>query len=171
MNDCTPIDIICPTCQALAKFNEPFLFCTRLPDGETRPYHQWGGWIVVEKYPSQLPWTPPKRTSSQYLRGGGGDAPGYPLMHKGVVHCDNCHTNIVHILSWPGDAWYQWEIRGKLLFAWHRADALAILDFISAKDRPHRYLNGPAGRVPTHFLTANMRELVCEKIRARLGKH
>ena len=164
-----PIDIRCPDCGGLAAFEEPFLF---LPSGkqppEGAPTRQWGNWTVVERFPSLISWAAPSGTQ-QFLRDGGpGDGGGYPLWSKGVVRCPHCHCNRVHDLDWPGDAYWQWDIRGALLWAWDARQAQAILDYIRASSRPAR--KAPNIRyVPSEFLSRNVRDEVVSKMERSLG--
>ena len=160
-----PIDIKCPDCADRARFQEPFEFLSRndISPNETRPYHQWGGWTVVERFPSQINWKAPSG-SSQYLRGGGSSgAGGYPLLTNGLVQCSNCHSNRKHKLSWPNDAYWQWDIRGEILWAWDKNHALIILSFVKETSRPSRH-SPNLKYVPSHFLSAKVRELIVQKM-------
>jgi len=162
---CEPIDIKCPDCACLAKFEEPFEFLSKeqVLSDETRPTHQWGGWIVLEKFPSQVNWKAPSG-SSQYLRGGGVSGKGgYPLHTNGLVQCSQCHSNRKHKLKWPNDAYWQWEIRGELLWAWDKKHALVILDYVRTKSRPSRK-SYCLRHIPSHFLSAKVRDLVVLKM-------
>jgi hypothetical protein len=163
------IDIVCPGCGHLAIFDEPFIFFSgNQPMAEGQTYHRWGNWRIVEKYPSVITWSPPQG-HQYYLRKGNGTAPGYPLLHRGMVLCPHCHISKLHTLSWPTDAWWKWEIRGQLLWAWDRAHAKEILDFIRLKRRPHRPISTRLGRVPSFFLKAKQRHTVAQKISASLA--
>jgi hypothetical protein len=44
------LNITCPECGALAKFEEPFEFCSQktFNDSESRPTQKWVGWIVSD---------------------------------------------------------------------------------------------------------------------------
>lgn len=110
---CSPLDIRCPGCSDLAQFDEPFDFVghhQQVEVGENRPCHQWGGWTVIERFPSVLLWQPPSG-SHQFLRSGGDNGqPSYPLLTRGVIRCTVCHLQKVHNLSWPQDTY-----RNKLL--------------------------------------------------------
>lgn len=160
-----PIDIKCPDCGALARFEEPFEFLSKnnvCPD-ETKPAHQWGGWAVLERFPSQISWNAPS-TSSQYLRGGGDTRKGgYPLLTNGLVQCSHCHSNRKHKLNWPVDAYWQWEVRGQLLWAWDKEHAQIILNFVKETARPSRR-SYSLKYIPSHFLSAKVRDLVVQKI-------
>ena len=162
---CEPIDIKCPDCGALAKFEEPLEFLSKkeVCQGETKPTHQWGGWIVLERFPSQISWKPPSG-SSQYLRGGGDTGKGgYPLLTNGLVQCSHCHSNRKHKLNWPTDAYWQWEIRGELLWAWDKEHAQIILKYVKDTSRSSRRSYN-LKYIPSHFLSAKVRELVVQKI-------
>ena len=162
---CKPIDIKCPDCGELARFEEPFEFLINknVDADETRPCYQWGGWVVVERFPSQISWQAPSG-SSQFLRGGGDDEDGgYPLLTNGLVQCQNCYANSKHTLHWPIDAYWQWEIRGELLWAWDKAHAQMILDHVRKKTRPSRSSNY-LRYIPSHFLSSKVRELVVRKL-------
>ena len=164
------IDIKCPNCKEIAKFEEPFEFLSsnKASHSETRPYHVWGGWLVVERFPSQFEWKAPS-TSSQYLRGGGDNGHGgYPLLTYGLVQCSHCHTNKKHTLNWPNDAYWQWEIRGELLWAWDQDHAKEILAFVKETVRPSRYSYN-LRYIPSHFLSAKVRDLVIQKMEKSLN--
>jgi len=165
-----PIDIKCPTCGELAKFEEPFEFLTKneINDDNTISSHTWGGWIVVERFPSQINWKPPSG-SSQFLRGGGGNGQGgYPLLTNGLVQCSNCHSNTKHRLDWPNDAYWQWEIRGEILWAWDKVHTESILDYVKETNRPSRFAYS-LRYIPSHFLSAKVRDLVVQKIERGLN--
>jgi len=162
---CEPIDIKCPDCGELAKFEEPFEFLSKhdVRTDESKPTHQWGGWTVLERFPSQVPWKTPSG-SSQFLRGGGDTSKsGYPLLNNGLVQCSHCHSNKKHKLNWPNDAYWQWEIRGELLWAWDKVHAQTILNFVKQTTRPSR--SGFSLKyIPSHFLSAKVRDVVVQKI-------
>lgn len=165
-----PIDLRCPACGGCAQFEEPFEFFAReAPVGETRPKHAWGGWVVVERFPTQFTWRAPA-TSGQFLRTGGGDGRrrGYPVLEHGLLRCGACHAQARHRLDWPADAFWDWEIRGQRLWAWDRDHALAILAYVERKLRPVR--RSPRMRnVPSFFFGAGVRAEVARAIRRRLG--
>jgi len=168
-----PIDIKCPDCGRLANFEEPFEFLSpgqRSPAGERpsegRPVHKWGQWSVVERFPAQFAWKAPS-ASARHLRGGRGNEERYPLLTNGLVLCSNCHANGKHKLAWPSDAYWQWEIRGRVLWACDRRHAELILKVIRQGIRPPRY--SPWLRhIPSHFLSAKVRSEVVRKIEASL---
>ncbi|KAF7786189.1 hypothetical protein PRUB_a0670 [Pseudoalteromonas rubra] len=160
-----PIDIKCPDCGELAKFEEPFEFLSKkvAPPDATKPTHQWGGWTVLERFPSQVSWKVPSG-SSQYLRGGGDASKGgYPLLMNGLAQCSHCYSNRKHKLNWPSDAYWQWEVRGELLWAWDKEHAQVILNFVKETSRPSRH-SYSLKYIPSHFLSAKARDLVVKKM-------
>jgi hypothetical protein len=163
------MEIKCPNCEAMATFEEPFKFLSSNeadPD-ETRPCHQWGGWLVIERFPSQFKWKAPS-ASSPYRRGDADNGSGgYPLLTYGLVRCAHCHTNKKHKLSWPDDAYWQWDIRGELLWARDRAHAKEILAFVKKAVRPARRSNS-LRHIPSHFLSSKVRDLVVQKMEKSL---
>jgi len=167
---CNPIDIKCPDCGDLAKFEEPFKFFSKnkIDLDETRPVHQWGGWFVLERFPSQVSWKAPS-SSGNYLRSGGcTDEGGYPLLTNGLVQCPHCHSNRKHKLNWPSDAYWQWEIRSELLWAWDKEHAKIILNFVKETKRPSR--RSPSLKyIPSHFLSAKVRDLVVQKMESSIN--
>jgi len=168
--NCTPIDIKCPDCGKRAQFEEPFEFLSKpvLDPAEAKPMHRWGGWTVLERFPSQINWTPPSG-SLQYLRGGGDDGTGgYPLLTHGLVQCSHCHSNRKHKLNWPDDAFWQWEIRGELLWAWDKRHARIILDYIKATLRPSRR-SYSLRYIPSHFLSASVRDVIVRKMESSIN--
>ena len=163
-----PIQISCPDCKKMALFEEPFEFLNGKPECVTdnKNVHQWGGWYVRERFPTQFPWKPPS-SSQQYVRGGGGKGDGYPLLQYGQILCSNCHTNRKHRLNWPLDAYWSWEIRGEILWAWDRNHAESILEFARQRLRPTRW-NSRLRYIPSVFLSAKVRPEVCKKIESSL---
>lgn len=164
-----PIDINCPDCGGLAEFEEPFEFLSKgdVHHDEMKPAHQWGGWTVLERFPSQLPWKAPSG-SDQYLRGGGDSSKGgYPVLTNGLVQCSHYHSNRKHKLNWPIDAYWQWEIRGELLWAWDKMHAKIVLDFVRNTARPSRH-SPRLMYIPSHFLSAKVREQVVQKMERSL---
>ncbi len=123
---------------------------------------------MVEKYPKLLPWQAPAGSAGQFLTHGAPSGQGYPLLHRGVVECPHCQTPFVHTLDWPADAWWQWAIRGKMLWAWHRRHAEQVLAYVRATARPLRPTHGPLGSIPTYFLSAKIRDAVVKAMEKKL---
>lgn len=165
----TSIDITCPGCGEIAKFEEPFEFksAEKVVPGESHQFVKWGGWFVKERFPTQFKWKDPLKTS-RYHRGGDDDGlGGYPLLTFGLVQCSHCHVNRKHKLNWPDDAYWKWDIRGKLLWAWDRDHAKEILLYVKEGVRPTRS-SYTLRYIPSHFLSAKMRKLVVQKVEKRL---
>lgn len=163
------IDVKCPVCGKKALFEEPFEFIPlrKLAADESRSYHRWGGWAVIERFPSLISWQAPAG-SQQYLRTGGDcGGEGYPLLTNGLVQCSQCYLSRKHKLCWPEDAFWQWEIRGQVLWAWEREHAITILSYIRETVRPSRHSHY-LRYIPSHFLAAKVRELVVQKMEAAL---
>ena len=163
------VDIVCPECGRLARFAEPFEFISseRAAPDDTRPSHKWGGWMVFERFPSQFPWVAPAKDHRSLRGRGPASSSGYAVLTDGLVQCPHCHVNAKHHLRWPEDAYWQWNIRGEVLWAWDRSHAEAILAFIAASHRPSRR-SADLRRLPAHFLNAKVRREVVSKIKQRL---
>lgn len=166
------LEIRCPRCGGRAAFDEPFQFLSaRKAQGLPDTGKRWGGWYVREKYPSVLRWKAP-RGSHQYLTTGrdrlGG---GYRLWHRAVVRCRACHLVAVHVLRWPGDAYFQWKVRGTRLWALDANHARVLLHYIESSLRdPARYpgYQRSLRKLPAAILAARSREVVARKISATL---
>jgi len=147
-------------------FELPYEFVTEQPANELRPTHRWGGWYVVEKYPSVLAWTPPKQSHQALYRWPGWDSWGTSGV-RGVVKCEHCHLIAAHDLSWPEDAYYRWEIRGHTLWAWSAEHAVALRDYLASEDRDraaYGEFEGTLRRLPKDFLTAKVRDEAVKRI-------
>lgn len=148
------VDIVCPDCGGRCVFEEPFEFLETPPPGESRQAYRWADRIVLEKFPREFPWTEPLG--------------GYPLMRHGLARCAACGLRRRHELNWPADAYWCWDIRGRMLWARDRAHALEILEHVRLEHRPARTSPG-LKRLPGFFLTAANRELVLSKIEKSLA--
>lgn len=167
------LEIRCPRCGGRAAFDEPFQF---IPTGASkdRPLgelKQWGGWYVREKYPSVLRWKPPRGFGQYLFTGGGRSSGGYALRRRGVVRCRECHLVAVHVLSWPGDAYFQWNVRGTRLWALDANHARVLLHYIESTLRDparHPAYQHSLRKLPAAILAARSRHVVAKKIRATL---
>lgn len=170
---CPLLEVRCPRCGGHATFDEPFEFLserkTPMADGEGLA--RWGGYYVREKYPSVLRWKAP-RGSDQYLstapQGG-----GYRLRHVGVVRCGACHHVGAHLLRWPDDAWFRWDVRGTRLWAWDEPHARVLLAYVeSLRREPARHpgYQRSLRKLPAVILAARNRALVAKKIRTLLPR-
>lgn len=140
----------------------------RLPEGHLR----WGEWIVVEKFPNLILWDPPtgphQELSFPEAREGSGH---YAYMKHGAVQCGACGAVGVHDLDWPRDAFYQWAIGGKLLWAMTRDHALAIREFIASERRiPSGDFAPLLKQIPRALLKPALREAILQQIDASVAK-
>jgi hypothetical protein len=77
----------------------------------------------------------------------------------------------VHVLRWPGDAYFQWNVRGTRLWALDANHARVLLHYLESTLRdPARYpAHGRSLRkLPAAILAARSRDVVARKIRATL---
>ena len=141
---------------------EPRLWpCARATDweGQARwspgdPPPSWPGYVVIEQDAELHRWTKP--------------AAGYRADDRGVIQCDGCVGRRTHVLRWPADAFYRFELRQGLLWAWSRAGAQALIDLVASEERD------PAAHgvdhflflrhVPTVFLGAKDREEIVKRL-------
>lgn len=102
------------------------------------------------------------------LRAG---SPRAPHDTEGSCLCERCGYRHKHRLDWPREAYFQIEHRGHALWAWNRALALVLADYVSAPEKVS-LVRSPYGdflkRVPTVFLTAKAREPVVKKLRRKI---
>jgi hypothetical protein len=93
---------------------------------------------------------------------------GYQLLTNGLIQCPNCHANNKHRLQWPYDAYWQWVIRGELLWAWDQDHAKAILTYVKETVRFSRRTYS-LRYIPSHFLSAKLRDIVVQKMERSLN--
>jgi hypothetical protein len=129
-----------------------------MPHLEGRSYYLSGTTLVFEKYPHLM--HKDAFNSERY-----GNANGF------VVKCYSCHLVDAHAVNWPEDAYFQWDIRGHILWAFNREHATVLLEFIRSDERDETqfgYHSKNLRRLPTHFIAANMRDLIVKEISATL---
>lgn len=157
--------IRCPGCGGPAEFrfaftlvgkNEKSPFEGRMwPTAETT---EWGGWRVIQHDPKLYSWKPPPR--------------GYQRSDEGIYACDRCIGRFKHTLDWPHDAYYRFEVREGLLWAWTLSHAEALADYIESMDRkPERHKHFLFLRhIPAVFLQHGSRERIARCIRKEIGR-
>lgn len=173
--------IRCPSCGEVAEFRRgislvghrewpwwaPRLWpCARATDwdgkerwapGDAPP--EWRGWIVLEHDPALFRWKKPPR--------------GYKGTDEGVIACSRCVGRRAHVLRWPDDAYYRFDLPQGQLWAWDRAGAEALVDFIASAERDpgaHRGHFLFLRHVPKAFLGAKDREMIVRRIRRELAR-
>lgn len=167
------LDVRCPRCGGRATFDEPFAFVSarKVDPADADGLHRWGGWYVREKYPSVLPWRAP-RGSSQFLSTGlRAESGAHRLRHRGVVRCAECHLVAVHVLRWPADAYFQWDVRGTRLWAADARHAQVLLHYLESLRRdPGRYpgYGRSLRELPATILAARNRTRIARRIRDAL---
>lgn len=170
-----PLDVRCPRCGGRARFDEAFEFVSGRTVDPLRsgPMHRWGGWYVREKYPSVMSWKAP-RGSGQFLYWGRARLPGgFRLRDRGVVSCRECHRVAAHVLRWPDDAFFQWDVRGTRLWAAHAEHARVLLQYIGSSQRDpfrHAEYRRSLQELPAEVLAARNRSTVTRKILAALAE-
>jgi hypothetical protein len=157
-----PLEIRCPRCGGRALWEEPFAFRSlkNVPEEDRARMVRWGGWLVLEKFPSIIRWTPPRHGA------------GYGFGQVGVVRCWTCYAVVLHRLRWPADALFQWSVRGVTLYACNAEHARVLLHYIGATLRdPHRYgerYRKGLQRLPTGVMKGHARERLAGQIAASL---
>lgn len=97
----------------------------------------------------------------------------YRSYDVGTLTCDNCHRRQKHELDWPRDAFFQTAVRGKVLWAFNRDSLIALRDYVAAS---HRHTvrkpkwTGFLMKVPSHFLSAKVRDEVFKKLNRLIGE-
>lgn len=156
--------IRCPVCGGPAEFRFAFTllgerqyseFQTKMwPWAETA---RWGGWYVIQHDPALYRWKPPPQ--------------GYERNNDGIRMCAVCVGRAKHRLDWPTDAFYRFELREGLLWAWTFDHASALADFIESKERDpgqHGYFLF-LRHIPKEFLDRRCRDRVVREIRKKIG--
>jgi len=171
----------CPRCDGRALFRHAFALlsrrqwnhwesrlwpCARAIDWEGRahwapgdPPPSWSGWIVVQQDPTQHRWKKPPD--------------GHRRTDEGIVQCSECVGRFAHTLRWPDDAWYRFELRRGVLWAWSRDYVLALIEYLES-DRRDASAHGGYGlflhHVPSKFLGAKDRDDHVKRLRQLLAE-
>lgn len=89
----------------------------------------------------------------------------------GTIYCPACGLLRRHCLDWPKEAFYQVDIRGRTLWAFNRAYAQELQDYIQSKDRDRRRYKSRLALdvIPKHFMTAKVRNEAAKKLGKLLG--
>ncbi|MDP9143494.1 MAG: hypothetical protein M3N43_02155 [Actinomycetota bacterium] len=117
----------------------------------------WQGWLIIEHDPALYRWKHPSG--------------GYRKSDEGILACSNCVSRRRHLLDWPSDAYYRFELRQGLLWAWNRDQVDALLEFIISSNRNARAHGGHflfLHHIPGEFLQAQARSEIVHRLRRRL---
>ncbi|MCZ7605761.1 MAG: hypothetical protein M5U25_06710 [Planctomycetota bacterium] len=84
----------------------------------------------------------------------------------GTLICISCGLRRKHDLKWPGEAFYQVMVRGEVLWAYDREYAVVLRDFLASTDRNQDRFKKSLflDVIPTHFLTAKVRDEAVAKL-------
>lgn len=155
------IECKCSKCAGVDLFDKnPFQFISEKQADLCSPpsMHRKDGFYIVERYPTIYPWI--AKDHQHYHSDLNYD--------KGVLKCTSCGCIHVHKLDWPSDAYYQWDIRGALLWAVNREHAAFLLNFIQQKVRTNKH-NYKSYKLPSTITSAKNRDLMVKKISTTLG--
>jgi hypothetical protein len=108
-------------------------------------------------------YSPEDWAHSRYLR----RSHGYDI---GTVTCQGCGCRRKHALTWPADAFFQIDYKGKALWAFDRESTTVLLDYVRSESRKRdsRWKSFLL-HIPSHFLTKKAREEVTRKLERVLG--
>jgi hypothetical protein len=92
---------------------------------------------------------------------------------KSLIICTSCSLHKETTISWPKDAFWQFNIHGNILWAWSAAHAEAIANYIDSKNRDEFKSEYAASlfHIPAYFKLAKHREIIVKKIRKELQKN
>lgn len=177
------VDVRCSDCGHLAKFefaevvriefkkdveffrNSDIFEYVLLKDGCG---HKWHGAIYFSglhggqtKAITQLPegYEPENWEHSKYLMRS-------HCSDLGSLRCDTCKTNLKHVLNWPDDAFYSLDHKNDILWAYNRASAVDLYNFIDGAERKvddYQWRNF-LFHIPTVFKTKKARDNVVKKL-------
>ena len=88
------------------------------------------------------------------------------------LNCTHCGFNKEHQIIWPKDAYWKFNIKGEVLWAWSIDHSKGILEYIISKDREQSSKYGSSFyHIPKHFKLAKNRDAVVKKIRKAIIEH
>lgn len=84
----------------------------------------------------------------------------------GTKICNHCGTKKKSNLSWPKDAYFKCEIKGKVLWAFNREHLISLRDFIESDTRvtADKYYQYFLRKIPSIFLNRKNRKEVVKKL-------
>ncbi len=92
---------------------------------------------------------------------------------QGTIRCPACGREAAHRLTWPDDAYFQWPIRGSLLWAWSADHARVLLAYLGSLQRDPTQFPGyevSLEQLPKAVITAKARAQVVKQIALTLAK-
>jgi hypothetical protein len=119
----------------------------------------WKGWWIIQHEPTLYRWKHPSG--------------GYRESDEGILACPNCIARRRHQLDWPSDAYYRFELRQGLLWAWNRDQVEALIEFIDSAIRNTRAHGGHflfLHHIPQEFLRAQARDEIVRRLRRGLAE-
>lgn len=97
--------------------------------------------------------------------------PGKTRGHfKCDISCLSCGFTGVKMIQWPEDAFWKFNIRGRLLWAWSKEHSAEMLDYLRSSDREvfrYKYFVALL-HIPEHFKLAKNRPIVIKKVEGAL---
>lgn len=175
------VSVVCPVCSLEAAFDYAIYSIIQLKadipyfqESNLFDYHMFkescgDSWHCAVFYPGlhsyiapeKLPDGPAKKSFLQ-----NGHRPSYLNDKLGSVVCHSCGCRRKHTLSWPEEAFFAIEFKSKVLWAYNRASALELRDYIASKDRKKRdyKYSGLLKFLPTIFLDRKNRDKLVSKL-------
>lgn len=87
------------------------------------------------------------------------------------LNCTNCGYNKEKTINWIKDAFWKFDIKGEILWAWDLEHSKAILEYVMSKQREQikdKYTFSFL-HIPKFFKLAKNRDLVVKKITKRIN--
>ena len=100
---------------------------------------------------------------------------GIPEKFECRISCTNCGYQNETAISWPSEAYWTFEIKGKILWAWSVEHAKVILEYIRSGNRQEfQFQSGYAAslyHLPEYFKLAKNREATIKAIENGINKN
>lgn len=88
------------------------------------------------------------------------------------LNCLHCGYNKEQQIKWPRDAYWTFDIKGEILWAWSKEHSEAILEHINSKEREQSSKYGSSFyHIPKHFKLAKNRDAVVRKIKKVIAEN
>ena len=166
----SPLEVRCRHCGGCALFHEPFKFSNaRRFESAPEGAHLWGKVIVEELYPEYFPWEPPQIDQKAVSKFRQGALPGYEFNRLGMVECPRCGDISPSEISWPEDAYWQWQVMDETIVARNAEHAKLIAEFLSDSKRPIT-VKPSLRHIPSKILVGNRSDELIGQIFSDLKK-